>query len=322
MSPLISGIHHVTALAADPQQNIDFYAGILGLRLVKKTVNFDAPEVYHFYYGDEAGNPGSILTFFPYKGLVRGRHGKGMMNTTGFSLSTASIDYWLGRLQKFNIAYKAPYERFNGEVVVYFEDPDGLGLELVFSDKDNRQGFGGAAVPPQHAIKGFYNVELWEEGYERTAGLLTEQLNHQLVAEKGNRFRFAATDTPGNYVDIVCSPDSLKGLAGSGTIHHLAFNTPNGEAQLEVRKKITQRMLNPTPVLDRNYFTSIYFREPGGVLFEVATAGPGFAIDEDKAHLGQSLQLPPQFEADRAMLEKKLAPVHAPVTAEWITDAE
>lgn len=309
MGTLINGIHHVTAIASDAQGNINFYAGILGIHMVKKTVNFDASGVYHFYYGDEVGHPGSILTFFPYKGLVGGRHGKGMLNTTAFSLSAGSLNYWLDRLKKFGVKYKAPQERFSDELVVYLEDADGLGLELVFTDKDKRPGFTYGHIPPEHAIKGLYNVEIWEEGYERTAGLLTEQLEHQLIAEKGNRFRFAATDSPGNYVDIVCSPDSMKGLAGSGTVHHLAFSTPDATSQLEVRKRILQRMLNTTPVLDRNYFTSIYFREPGGVLFEVATAGPGFTVDEDIAHLGEGLKLPAQFEGRREELEQTLPPV-------------
>jgi glyoxalase family protein len=187
--------------------------------------------------------------------------------------------------------------------------PDGLGLEFVFNDKDNRAGFTRGPIPAENAIKGFYNVEIWEEGYEITAGLLTEQMDHELIAEKGNRFRFAATDSPGNYVDIVCSPDSLRGLAGSGTVHHIAFKTSDAASQLEVRAKIVKRTLNPTPVRDRNYFTSIYFREPGGVLFEVATTGPGFAIDESPEHLGELLKLPQQFEQDRSAIEQAVAPV-------------
>ena len=310
MDKLITGIHHVTAIAAGSGDNVDFYAGILGLRLVKKTVNFDAPEVYHFYYGDEAGNPGSILTFFPYEGLVQGRHGKGMLNTTAFSVPNSSIDYWLARLKKFEVAYKQPQERFEGETVVYFEDHDGLGLELVFNDNDNRPSYAAGPVPASHAFKGFYNVEIWEEGYERTAGLLTEQLDHRLIAEKGNRFRYAATDAPGNYIDILCAPDSMKGLAGAGTVHHIAFATPDRASQDEVRLRIIKRMLNPTPVLDRNYFTSIYFREPGGVLFEVATSGPGFAIDEPVEKLGESLKLPAQYESRRSQLEQTLKPVN------------
>jgi glyoxalase family protein len=309
MQQLITGIHHVTALTSDAQKNINFYAGILGMHLVKKTVNFDAKEVYHFYYGDETGHPGSILTFFPYQGLIGGRHGKGMLNTTAFSLSTASLNYWTERLKKFGINYKEPQERFGTEVVIYFEDFDGLGLELVFTDKDERPGFVHGHIPPQHAIKGFYNVEIGLEGYERTAGLLTEQLDHVLVTERGNRFRFAVTDAPGNYVDLVCMPDRLRGLSGSGTVHHIAFATPAREAQDQARGRLVQRQLNPTPVLDRNYFTSIYFREPGGVLFEIATAGPGFQVDEPQDQLGQSLKLPPQFEKDRVSIEKALPPI-------------
>ena len=180
---------------------------------------------------------------------------------------------------------------------------------MIFTDNDTRAGYANGHIPPEHAIKGFYNAEIWEEGYERTAGLLTEQLDHVLIAEKGNRFRFAATNSPGNYIDIVCSPDRMKGLSGSGTVHHLAFATPDKATQLAVRLKIVKRMLNPTPVLDRNYFTSVYFREPGGVLFEVATSGPGFAIDEVKDHLGEALKLPEKFEPRRKELEEQLLPI-------------
>ena len=235
MDQLITGIHHVTAIASNAQENIDFYAGILGLRLVKKTVNFDKPGAYHFYYGDEAGNPGSILTFFPYIGLVNGRHGKGMLNITTLSVSSSSLNYWLARLKRFGIDHKTPEERFDGETIIYFEDKDGLGLELVFNDNDTRTGNSLGHIPVEHSIKGFYSVEIWEEAYERTAGILTEQLDHQLISEKGNRFRFAASNAPGNYVDILCLPDSLKGLAGSGTVDHIAFSTPNKETQAEVR---------------------------------------------------------------------------------------
>lgn len=309
MSQLITGIHHITAIAGDAQKNIDFYAGILGLRLVKKTVNFDAPEVYHFYYGDEKGLPGSILTFFPYGQVQSGRHGKGMLNTTTFSVPTESLAYWQQRLKQFNINYKPAQERFGSEVVIYFEDADGLGLELVFNDTDKRPGFTSGHIPLEYSIRGFYSAEIWAEGYERTVGLLTEQMDHKLIAEKGNRFRFAATDTPGNYIDIVCNPDSLRGLGGNGTVHHIAFATPTAQTQEEARIKIAQRYLNPTPVLDRQYFTSIYFREPGGVLFEIATSGPGFAVDEEEAHLGEALMLPAQYEAFRSEIEKAVVPV-------------
>ena len=309
MSQLITGIHHITAIAGKAQKNIDFYAGILGLRLVKKTVNFDAPQVYHFYYGDEQGLPGSILTFFPYGDVQSGRHGKGMLNTTTFSVPTESLAYWQQRLKSFNISYKPAQDRLNTEVVIYFEDYDGLGLELVFTDDDNRPGFTYGHIPQEYAIRGFYSAEIWAEGYERTAGLLTEQMDHKLIGEKGNRFRFAANNTPGNYIDILCMPDSMRGLGGNGTVHHIAFSTPTAETQEQARIKIAQRMLNPTPVLDRQYFTSIYFREPGGVLFEIATAGPGFSIDEEQSHLGEALKLPSQYEPYRSEIEKEIEPV-------------
>jgi glyoxalase family protein len=232
-----------------------------------------------------------------------------MLNTTSFSVPMASFDYWQQRLKKFNVQHKPPQERFSGEAFMYFEDEDGLGLELVFNDQDERPGFSYGHIPLEYAIKGFYNVEIWEEGYERTAALLTEQLDHKLIAEHSNRFRFAAKDAPGNYVDIICAPDSLRGLGGNGTVHHIAFATADKKTQDEVREKIAQRMLNPTPVLDRQYFTSIYFREPGGVLFEVATAGPGFATDEDKAHLGEDLKLPEWYEPHRKIIEQAVTPV-------------
>lgn len=309
MQKLITGIHHITAIAGGTQENIDFYSGILGLRLVKKTVNFDAPEVYHFYYGDEWGNPGSILTFFPYNGLPHGRQGKGMVNTISFSVAVTSRNYWLERLKRFDINHKAPQDRFESESVVYFEDKDGLGLELVFNEMDRREGISRGPVPPEHSVKGFYGAEIWEEGYERTAGLLTTQLDHTLIAESGNRFRFATDDMPGHYIDILCTPDSLKGLSGGGTVHHIAFATPDAESQVKVREKVVRRMLNPTPVVDRDYFTSVYFREPGGVLFEIATSGPGFTIDEEIDHLGEALKLPVQFEPYRSNIEKILQPV-------------
>ncbi len=307
MSKLILGIHHVTALADAPQKNIDFYAGVLGLRLVKKTVNFDAPEVYHLYYGNEAGAPGTIMTFFPYEGIQRGRHGKGMLNVTSFSVPISSIEFWEKRLNHFGVEFKSPQERFQNETVIAFNDPDGLKLELTFNDRDSRPGYTNGYIPLEHSIRGFYGVEISEEGYERTAGLLTGQMDHSLISEEGNRFRFAADNVPGKYIDIVCAPDSLRGLGGGGTVHHIAFATLNTSTQLEARAKIID--LNPTPVIDRQYFKSVYFREPGGVLFEIATVPPGFSIDEAPQELGTSLKLPPQYEPYRDRIEQILSPV-------------
>jgi len=308
MTQLVIGLHHITALASDPQKNLDFYAGILGLRLVKKTINFDAPEVYHLYYGNENGTPGTIMTFFPYIGLQNGRKGKGQVITTSFSIPENSIDYWVKRLKKFKIAHKAPEQRFD-EVALYFEDTDGLGLELVANKKDSREGFTYGNIPAEFAIKGFFGITLSEECSEKTANLLVSQMDHKLIAEKGNRFRYSTSGKPGDIVDILCNPDALKGVSGSGTIHHVAFATANNATQLDAREKLLKFGLNLTPVLDREYFHSVYFREPGGVLFEIATIPPGFTIDEPLEKLGTSLKLPPWEESNRLIIEKLLPPI-------------
>lgn len=306
---LITGIHHVTALADGAQKNLDFYKGILGLRMVKKTINFDAPDVYHLYYGNEVGSPGTIMTFFPYEGLTKGRHGTGQMTVTSFSVSDRSLDYWVRRLKKFKIEHSQPQQRFGDEVFIYFEDVHGLGLELVFNQNDGRPAFTYGQIPEEHALKGFYGVSLSEEGYERTAGLLQEGLDHKLIGEIGNRFRYSASGVPGDFVDVLCTPDAKRGLSGSGTIHHLAFATPSDQKQLEARERLVKLGFNVTPVLDRQYFHSIYFREPGGILFEIATIPPGFAIDEEVSELGESLKLPPWMENSRKRISEGLEPI-------------
>lgn len=307
---LITGIHHVTAIAADPQQNLDFYVGLLGLRLVKKTVNFDAPDVYHLYYGDETGSAGSILTFFPFgKSMTKGRHGKGQAATTSFSIPMVALDYWMKRFDQYSILYKAPQQRFN-EVFIYFEDPDGLGLELVANDADPRPGFTLGHIPLEYSIRGFWNIEMWENSYERTEALLANSLNYEFVAEAGVRRRYAPKDgREGQYVDIVWDSNNPRALNGAGTVHHIAFDTPTDNSQLEVREAVLSAGFMPTHVLDRQYFHSIYFREPGGVLFEVATTPPGFMLDEDKTKLGEALKLPPWQETNRNKIEPLLQPI-------------
>ncbi len=311
MAKLINGIHHITAMADDPQKNIDFYTGVLGLRLVKKTINFDAPEVYHFYYGDEAGSPGTILTFFPYEGIAKGRKGKGQMTVTGFSIPHNSLLYWTKRLTHLGIAFQEPQDRFN-EAYIYLEDPDGLGLELVANDKDHRSGFTYGHIPLEHSIRGFYQATLSLEGYERTAGLLTASMEHKLVEEKGNRFRYSAGEGPGTYIDLLCEPDTMRGLGGGGTVHHIAFSTDSDATQIEAQQTLAKAGMNVTPVLDREYFHSVYFREPGGILFEIATDPPGFAVDEAPAQLGEALKLPPWYEKKRSQIEKDLTPIRLP----------
>lgn len=308
MAQLVTGLHHITALASDAQKTVDFYAGVLGLRLVKKTVNFDAPQVYHLYYGNEHGLPGTIMTFFPYPDIPKGRKGNGQLTVTAFSISETSLDYWLKRLDKFGILYKKPYSRFD-ELVLSFEDFDGQGLELVVNHKDKRPGFTYGNIPLEFAIKGFYGMALSEECSEKTALLLTEQMDHNLIAEEGGRIRFAAANKPGAFVDVLCSPETLKGLPGYGTVHHVAFATANDASQLQTRAKLVKYGLDVTPVINRVYFHSIYFREPGGVLFEIATLPPGFTIDEKLEHLGEHLKLPPWEEGHRKQIEEILPPV-------------
>lgn len=309
MAKLVTGLHHITALSSDPQKTVNFYAGILGLRLLKKTINFDAPEVYHLYFGNEIGSPGTILTFFPYQGISKGRKGKGQLTVTSFSIPENSMQYWMKRLSQFDVKYEQPQQRFD-ELVLYFEDHDGLGLELVANKIDERPGFTYGHIPVEHAIKGFYGMTLSEECYEKTADLLTEQMDHTLIAEKENRYRYSASDVPGNFVDVLCNPDGLRGIGGYGTVHHVAYATVNNATQLEARAKLLKFGLNVTPVLDRQYFHSIYFREPGGVLFEIATVLPGFAIDEPLEHLGESFKLPSWEEPNRRNIEKNLPPIH------------
>ncbi len=307
---LIKGLHHVTAMAGSPQENVDFYTGLLGLRLVKKTVNFDAPDVYHLYYGDETGQPGSIMTFFPFRNIRPGRAGAGQAAVTTFSIPLASIDYWQKRFRQFGVKYEEPKARFD-DTVIYFEDTDGMGLELVANDRDERPPFTYGHIPLEHSIRGFYSVELWERDYEQTEALLAGQLDHQFIAEEGARRRYATDGKgkPGQVIDIVFDAKKAYGTGGSGTVHHIAFDTPSDENQLEVRERLLTAGVPATQVLDRQYFHSIYFREPGGVLFEVATTPPGFLYDEDKAHLGESLKLPPWEEHRRQYIENLLEPI-------------
>jgi glyoxalase family protein len=309
MERKITGLHHVTAICSNAQTNVDFYAGILGLRMVKKTVNFDAPDVYHLYYGDELGQPGTIMTFFPFHDIPSGKKGKGQLTVTSFSISENSLDYWMQRLDQFQTSYKHPQERFGSEVFIYFEDPDGLGIELVANKLDQRPGFSYGQIPAEHAIKGFYGVAIEADGYERTDALLTERMDHKLIAEKSNRFRYSPTGKPGDLVDIVVNPVGNRGLNGSGTVHHLAFATPDDAVQLEVREQLLGGGLQVTGVMDRQYFHSIYFREPGGVLFEVATSDIGFTLDEPKERLGEELMLPPWQERQREAIENGLSTI-------------
>ncbi|MDQ3394127.1 MAG: ring-cleaving dioxygenase [Bacteroidota bacterium] len=313
MAGLINGLHHVTAIAADPQKNIDFYLGVLGLRLIKKTVNFDAPNVYHLYYGDAIGSPGSIMTFFPYGNIQKGKKGIGQLTTTSFSIANDSLGFWMERLNNLKISYNGPEQR-GDEEFIKFEDHDGLSLELVANSKDLRMGWENEVIPLKHAIKGFYSVSLTLSRIEPTAALLTEIMEYKTVTTDLNYIRLeVGQGGPGNYIDLTLQEGGEKPQSGAGIIHHVAFSTDNDETQLKIKEKLEDAGMQVTEVMDRQYFHSIYFREPGGVLFEVATNPPGFAIDEDEAHLGESLKLPPWQEKNREMIERNLKTIKMPV---------
>ena len=305
------GIHHVTAIAGDPQRNLHFYAGVLGLRFVKRTVNFDDPTTYHFYFGDATGAPGSILTFFPWPDGQPGRVGTGQVADVALAIPPASLGWWLARLVAHGVRHEIPTRRFGGEQVLALRDPDGLRLELVaHAGAAAREGWGGGAVPSEHAVRGIHGVTLWEDGLEDTAALLTGQLGFREVASDGATFRYAAGDAaPGAFVDVRVAPDFWSGATGVGTVHHVAFRMTDDAEQAAVRQQLAGQGLNVTPPLDRQYFRSVYFREPGGVLFELATDAPGFLVDEPFELLGTTLRLPPQHERMRGDLERVLPPL-------------
>ena len=309
----VLGLHHVTAISSDPQKTLDFYTKILDLRLIKLTVNYDDPSTYHIYFGDEVGHPGTVLTFFPWPGQPKGSTGAGQATNTSFSIPRESIPYWQDRLKSHSISLETPRKRF-GDTVLSFTDNDGQGLELVGSQEiEQRTGWKQGPVPSEHAIRGFHGVTLTEEILERTETVLVDTLGFRLLGEEENRFRYAVgKGAAGTIVDIVSRPNVQRGFVSVGTIHHVAFRAADDEHQKALREEILKSDLNVTPVINRNYFHSIYFREHGGVLFEVATDQPGFTIDEPPERLGTQLALPPWLEHSRAEIEKNLPPVSLP----------
>ena len=313
MSGAILGMHHVTAIASDPQRNVDFYTGVLGLRLVKLTVNFDDPRSYHLYYGDEVGHPGTIMTFFAWLGVPKGRQGTGQVTVTSFSVPQASLDYWIERLIQQGISSKGPTSRFD-ETILALQDPDGLALELVAHPQaDHRPAWQEGPVPAPHGIRGIHTVTLSEDGYERTARLLTDTLGFRLLGQENNVFRYEVDEGgSGAYVDVRCAPELRRGNVAGGTVHHVAWRTPTDERQQAWRGILAGLDLNVTPVLDRKYFHSIYFREPGGILFEIATDPPGFTVDEPVEQLGTHLELPAWLEQHRPELEQVLPSLRLP----------
>ena len=310
-SPIV-GLHHVTAIASDPQRTLDFYAEVLGLRFVKRTVNFDDPGTYHFYFGDDIGSPGTILTFFPWPNASRGSLGVGETSAMAFSVPVGSLGFWENRLLAAGVPAESVGDRF-GDQAISFGDPDGMRVEIIGHSRSGEPRAPRTSdVPTEHAIRGFYGVTLCEAGYELTARVL-EKMGFQKTAEENNRFRFtAAGGALGSRVDLLVQPQLVYGRMGAGSVHHIAFRAPDDRVQLEWRELLSDVPLNVTPVLDRTYFHSIYFREPGGVLFEIATDPPGFAFDEPVEHLGEALKLPPWLEKHRSAIERVLPPIHLP----------
>lgn len=303
----IPGIHHITAITNSANENLRFYTEMLGLRLVKKTVNFDDPYTYHFYFGDESGTPGTILTFFPWENMAQGKQGAGQVTGIAFGIPQRSVAFWADRLQRFAIPFSEE-KRFEDEVI-RFNDPQGLALEFAATQRlPNISSWGNGPVPQQHFIRGFHSATATLNAMNETPNLLTDVMGMRKIASEDNRTRFqmGGDNGPGIYYDIVEDPDAQGARMGSGTVHHIAFRALNGTDQKRWRQTISNHGLDVTPIIDRKYFRSIYFRESSGVLFEIATDSPGFLIDEDISALGDNLMLPDQYAPRRAEIEKHL----------------
>lgn len=307
MPAQVTGLHHITAIASDPRQNLDFYTRILGLRFVKKSVNQDDPGTYHLYYGDYAASPGTILTFFPWAGLPRGRAGTGQAWATAFSVPAGALSFWVERFTKLGVPQQPVAQRFTDEVLP-FTDPDGLRLELVATNEtDPRLAAPSKDIPAGFAIRGFHSSTLALAESTATVRVLTQSMGYNLTNHRGPRARYSpGTGGPGTYVDLLTDPALPRGLSGAGTVHHVAFRVADDAQEVAAWEILRNSGLSVSPVIDRAYFKSIYYREPGGVLFEIATDGPGFAIDEPLDQLGTKLGLPPHLEPHRAGIETAL----------------
>ncbi len=312
MSSPTRGLHHVTAIAGDPQTNADFYVGTLGLRMVKRTVNHDDPETYHFYFGDGEGTPGTTLTFFPWTDEGRpGEFGAGQVQTTAYLIPEESVGYWTDRLAAEGINYERT-ERFE-ETVIRFRDPDGIELELVATDAPSDVvPWADSPVPKRHQLRGLYAVSVAVADIDATADILTDVLGYEREGASDGRHRYrTGPGGPGAVVDLV-ETDRDRGHIGVGSVHHVAFEAAGRDQQHEWRKAYLARDLRPTSIIDRKYFRSLYVREPGGTLFEMATPEPGFTVDEDLAALGSRLTLPDRLEDERERIEAALPPFDGP----------
>ena len=307
MESKVLGIHHITAIAGYAKRNYDFYTRVLGLRFIKKTVNFDDPKTYHFYFGDEVGSPGTILTFFPWEGVARGKQGAGMPTEIGYTIPEGSMEFWEQRFKEYYVKVTDSGVRF-GEKYLKFEDPDGLPVSLIIpKSMDRRMAWETDEVGADLGLRGFHGITLTLNKVKETADILIDVFDYEYVAQEGNRFRYRSKNVEtANIVDLIEEPTAIRSGNGGGIVHHVAFRVKTEKALMEFREKILERGLNITPKKDRNYFFSLYFREPGGVLFEIATDTPGFSIDEDVSNLGRNLMLPSQFESHRKEIEAVL----------------
>jgi glyoxalase family protein len=301
-----AGIHHITAIVGHPQENVDFYASVLGLRLVKKTINFDDPGTYHLYFGNDGGRPGSIITFFPWANAYQGKIGGGQVGVTSYAIPVGSMNFWEKRLEKFNINYTKS-ERF-GETYVVFDDVHGLGLELVEREEGEINNWSIGDVTPEVAIKGFAGAVLLSTQPEETARLLVDVMGLEKIGEEGDLIRFKSHGDIGNIIDLKKTTVG-RGQMGVGTVHHIAWRAEDDEDQLDWKTHVAGNGYPVTPVRDRNYFNAIYFREHGEILFEIATDPPGFAHDESYETMGEELKLPPQYEQYREKLNTHLIPI-------------
>jgi glyoxalase family protein len=307
------GIHHITAIVGNPQENVDFYAGILGLRLVKKTVNFDDPGTYHLYFGDEGGKPGTIMTFFPWPDAYRGRVGSGQVGTTSFVVPEGALPFWEERLLQFQVEYKKT-ARFQEEYLEFI-DPHGLQLEIVARNEGQNSTWSFGKVTPQYAIKGFGGAVLYSSAPYKTEKVLTEVMGLEKIGQDGDYLRFKAAGDLGNVIDIKLSPEA-RGVGGVGTVHHIAWRASSYDEHELWQKHVKENDYHVTEIIDRQYFNAIYFREEGQILFEIATDPPGFTRDEKEEDLGKSLLLPPWLEPHRDQIQSHLLPAEARVLEE------
>ena len=305
----LHGIHHITAIASDPQRNVDFYTQILGLRFAKRTVNFDDPSTYHLYFGDRTGRPGTAITFFAWPGARRGSRGTGQVIAASFAIPSGSLDFWKSRFEEHHIFSERLPSRFEASAI-RLTDPDGLPLELIEAEQlDDIDLEYESEAPNKFAIHGFHAPTLEVQQAKPTKELL-KNLGFELIAEEKARRRFSLNSkSTSAQVDLIERADGQFGVNSAGTVHHIAFRSADEKEQLRWRQKLLELGLHVTPVIDRFYFHSIYFREPGGILFEIATEGPGFGVDEPVEHLGENLKLPPQYEEHRAEIERALPPI-------------